>query len=216
MATVTEAPTATLADLLKRLGNVPLDRIRLRPPIGSATEDDVLVAATRDRRWCELIDGTLVEKPMGFDESFLASFINRILGNYVAPRNLGHVTTEQGMMRIAPGLVRIPDVAFISWERFPNRRRTGEPIPDLVPDLAIEVLSPSNTSAEMDVKLAEYFSAGVRQVWIVNPATRTIALYDEPDSCQTLTENDTLRTERLLPDFSFSVRELFAELDRHG
>lgn len=77
-------------------------------------------------------------------------------------RNLGLVTGEAGMMRLAPGLVRITDVPFISWERFPGRRVPTEPIPDLAPDLAVDVLSERNTEGEMSRKRREYFDAGVR------------------------------------------------------
>jgi Uma2 family endonuclease len=163
MSTVVDPSIRTLADLLQRLGHIPLERIRFRPPLGTATERDVLEIAAREHRLCELVDGVLVEKPVGYGESILATFIARMLGNFVAPRNLGHVTGEQGMVRLFPGLIRIPDVAFASWNRFPQRRWTREPIPDLVPDLAVEVLSDSNTPAEMSVKVSEYLSAGVRQ-----------------------------------------------------
>jgi Uma2 family endonuclease len=139
-----------------------------------------------------------------------------MLLNFVAPRNLGHVTGEQGMLRLFPGLVRIADVAFASWDRFPQRRWTGEPIPALVPDLAIEVLSISNTPAEMSIKVAEYFTAGVRLVWLVDLRSRTAVVYTAADNCVTLHEHETLDGAAVLPGFTLSLRELFAELDRHG
>ena len=216
MSTVADRPLRTLADLLERLGRVPLDRIRFRPPPGTATERDVLEIAARENRLCELVDGVLVEKPMGYGESILAVFMGRMLGNFVAPRNLGHVTGEQGMVRLFPGLVRIPDVAFASWDRFPQRRWTGEPIPDLAPDLVVEVLSESNTAAEMGIKVGEYFSAGVGRVWLVDPSSRTVTVFEAADDSITLQEQDTLDGGTLLPGFTLSLRELFAELDRHG
>ena len=216
MSTVTDRPIRTLADLLDRLGRVPLERIRFHPPPGTATERDVLEIAAREDRLCELVDGVLVEKPMGYGESILALFLGRMLGNFVAPRNLGHVTGEQGMLRLFPGLVRIPDVAFASWNRFPQRRWTGEPIPALVPDLAVEVLSESNTPAEMSIKIGEYFSAGVQLVWLVDPSLRTATVFTAADNSVTLHEQDTLDGGTVLSGFTLSLRELFAELDRHG
>jgi Uma2 family endonuclease len=216
MSTVTDSTIRTLADLLDRLGRVPLERIRFHPPPGTATERDVLEIAARENRLCELVDGVLVEKPMGYGESILASFIIQMLRNFVTPRNLGHVTGEQGMLRLFPGLVRIPDVAFASWDRFPQRRWTGEPIPALVPDLTVEVLSESNTPAEMTIKVGEYFSAGVRLVWLVDPRTRTATVFTAADDSVTLHEQDTLDGAAVLPGFALSLRELFAELDRHG
>ena len=216
MSTAVDPTFETLADLLERLGNVPLERIRISPPLGTATERDVLEIAARSGRLCELIDGVLVEKPVGYGESFLAVFIARMLGNVVGPRNLGYVTGEQGMLRLFPGLIRIPDVAFASWDRFPERRWTGEPIPDLVPDLVVEVLSESNTAAEMRIKTREYFKAGVRQVWLVDPKPRTVTVFESPVESATLHENETVNGGTLLPGFTLSLNELFAELDRHG
>jgi Uma2 family endonuclease len=216
MSTVVDRPLQTLADLLDRLGHIPLERIRLHPPPGTATEQDVLEIRERERRLCELVDGVLVEKPTGYEESILAMFIGRMLGNFVRPRNLGHVTGEAGMMQLFLGLVRIPDVAFASWDRFPQRQLTGEPIPHLVPDLAVEVLSPSNTSTEMTIKVDEYFAAGVQLVWLVDPRSRTVTVFDAVDSSVTLVEGDILDGGTVLPRFTLSLKELFAELDRHG
>jgi Uma2 family endonuclease len=85
-----------------------------------------------------------------------------LLRAYVVPRNLGIVSGEASMMRLFPGLVRIPDVAFASWDRIPGGCVPSEPIPNLVPDLAVEILSASNTAQEMSLKRPEYFAAGVR------------------------------------------------------
>jgi Uma2 family endonuclease len=174
-------PAETVADLLVYLGDIPPARIRLRPPPGTATEQDVLDVQARTDRLCELVDGVLVEKAMGFRESFLAITLSAILWGFVQPRKLGVVTGADGMMRLASGLVRIPDVAFVSWERLPGRRIPSEPIPHLAPDLAVEVLSPGNTPGEMARKRQEYFAAGVQLVWIVDPVTRTVAVYTAPN-----------------------------------
>ena len=144
------APIETFADLMDRLGNVPLERIRFRPYPGTATEADVLAAMQEPRkRLCELVEGVLVEKAMGYRESGLAFFVGLMLDAFVRPRNLGLITGEQGTVRLMAGLVRIPDVAFTSWDRIPGRRWPTTPIPTLAPDLAVEVLSSSNTPAEM-------------------------------------------------------------------
>ncbi len=156
----------TLADLLDQLGGIAPERVRLPPPPGTATEKDVLKVHARQGRLCELVDGVLVEKGMGFLESVLASALIEVLQGFVKPRNLGLVAGEAGMMRLAPGLIRIPDVAFISWERLPGQRMPREAIPDLAPDLVVEVLSTSNTEAEMARKRREYFAAGARLVWV--------------------------------------------------
>ncbi len=207
---------ATLDDLLHRLGEVPACRVRFRPLPGTATEDDVLAVERRENLLCELVDGVLVEKAMGYRESLLAAALIHLLRAFVLPRNLGLVSGADGMMRLGPGLVRIPDVAFVSWEHLPHRRVPIEAIPALAPDLAVEVLSPGNSAAEMLRQRHEYFAAGVRLVWSVDPDSRTVEVYKSPEACDRLTENETLDGGAVLPGFSLSVKDLFAEMDRHG
>src|SRR5262245_51243255 len=94
-----EAPT--LADLVERLGDIPLDRIRTHPPPGTATEDDVVAARDGPTRLlCELIDGTLVEKPMGTEESLVASLIVHLLWSYLDEHKIGKALGEGGMLRL--------------------------------------------------------------------------------------------------------------------
>src|SRR5438046_2428745 len=107
----------TLAEVLEKLGNIPLHRIRTRPAPGMATEDDVIAARESPaRRLCELVDGVLVEKPMGYHESILAGEILALLRNHVRPRKLGAVSGADSFHRLMPGLVRLPDVAFVAWD----------------------------------------------------------------------------------------------------
>jgi Putative restriction endonuclease len=136
----------TIAGLLKRLGNIPASRVRLYPTPGTATEKDVIKVLDRENRACELVDGTLVEKSMGYDESAIAATIIILLGSFVRCHKLGIVTGPDGTIRLFPGLVRIPDVAFASWDCFPGRKRPKAPIPRLAPDLVVEVLSKSNVN----------------------------------------------------------------------
>jgi len=209
------ASPLTAVDLSHRFGPILLRRIRMTPEPGTATEQDVLDIHQREKRLYELVDGILVEKTMGYSESILAVAISTILHSWVAPRNLGAVAGADGMMRLAPGLIRIPDVSFIEWDRFPNRQIQSDPIPDLVPDLAVEVLSPNNTDREMEEKLDDYFRTGTSLVWFVDPRRRTVEVYTARDQMKLLTEADTLDGGTLLPGFQLPLRELFAELDPH-
>src|SRR5438105_10257501 len=112
------ASVLSLADLLEQLGDIPAHRVLFRPRPGDATEADVLAYLEAPRkRICELIDGVLVEKPVGYTESFLASTLGAILFNFVDPRNLGIVTSPDGTVRLFAGRVRIPDLAFTAWAR---------------------------------------------------------------------------------------------------
>ncbi len=210
------ATQTTLAGLLDDLGDIAPARVRLHPAPGTATEADILRANDRYGSLYELVDGVLVEKAMGFRESVLAAALIEVLRSFVRQRNLGLVTAPDGMMRLAAGLVRLPDVAFISWTRLPQRRVPTEPIPDLAPDLAVDVLSPGNTSREMARKCREYFDAGVRVIWLVELETRTVEVHSRPENIAVLSEADTLEGGDVLVGFTLSVRALFAELDRQG
>ena len=180
---------------------------------GTATKHDVAEIEARENRLCELVDGVLVEKAMGYRESVLAVVLSGYLWRFVEPRHLGLVSGEAGMVELFPGLVRIPDVAFVSWARIPGGRVPVEPVPGVVPDLAVEVLSPGNTAKEMARKRREYFRAGVRAVWLVDPVARTVTVYTAPDQYSVLSESETLKGEPALPGFELPLRELFAKLD---
>src|SRR5574340_858459 len=201
----------TAGDLLAWFGPISLRRIRHDPWPGSATEDDVVDIHDREKRLYELVEGVLVEKTVGTFESYLAAILTRLLGNYVADNNLGIVLGADGMVRLAPGLVRIPDVSFISWQRLPGRKVPRDPIADLAPDLAIEVLSRYNTRQEMDRKLADYFAAGVRQVWYVDPAAREVRVYVAADRLTVLGESHAIDGGDVLPGFRLELGQLFAE-----
>jgi Uma2 family endonuclease len=206
----------TLADLFKRLGGVPADRVRFHPFPGTATVQDVIEVEQQEGKRCELVAGVLLEKAVGYTESILAGVVLELLNAFVRRHNLGFVTGEAGTVELMPDLVRIPDVAFASWDRLPNRQRPTAPVPRLVPNLAVEVLSRSNTPGEMAAKRQDYFTAGVQLVWEIDPAARTVAVYTAADQATTLGEADTLDGGAVLPGFTLPVKELFAELDRQG
>jgi Uma2 family endonuclease len=207
-------PTWSLSDVLEHLGRIPPQRIRADPPPGTATEKDVIEIQAREDRLYELVDGVLVEKAMGFRESFLAVAIIRVMASFVMDNDLGVMTAPDGTVRLAPGLVRIPDVAFFSWQRLPGKVIPDEPIPDLTPDLAIEVLSESNTPQEMERKLKDYFFAGARLVWLIDPEKRIADVYTAPDQSVRLGGGDVLDGGDVLPGFALPLKELFALLDK--
>jgi Uma2 family endonuclease len=204
----------TLADVLEQLGGIDPRRVRAWPPPGRATEKDVLRLLDRENRLYELVDGYLVEKVMGFMESAVAMALGRWLTPFVEQHDLGIVAGADGTLRLMPKLVRIPDVSFISWAQLPNHEYPSDPIPSLYPDLAVEVLSEGNTDEEMERKLKEYFLAGTRLVWLVDPATRTVRVYSSPDDPVTLTERDTLDGGDVLPGFALPLKDLFARVPR--
>jgi len=218
-ALTVESPSAqdtlTLQDLVDRLGGIPLSRILARPAPGTATESDLIRINGAKQKICELVDGMLVEKPMGFRESFLALALGALLWDFVRDRKLGMVTGPDGTIRLSPGLVRVPDVALFLWTDLPGQQVPKEPIPQVVPALAIEVLSQSNTRAEMERKRREYFEAGVRLVWLVDPQYRTVAAFERGmDKPREYDQASTIEGLDFLAGFRLSVADLFACLDR--
>jgi Uma2 family endonuclease len=213
MAAITTSPPPTLrryenaAQWLRALGDVPLERILFDPWPGTATEADLLRLVEGDTL-CELIDGTLVEKPMGLAEAIIAANLIVELGSYANRTNAGVVSGADSTLRMAStGRVRLPDVAFVSMERMPKTRQA---IPTLAPDLAVEVLSASNTTGEIDQKLREYFDSGTRVAWVIDLPTRTVAVYHQAgEPTRILNESDHLDGEQFLPGFSILVAEIF-------
>jgi Uma2 family endonuclease len=213
VTTIVRDAEMTVADLSQLFGPMPDRRIVRDPPPGTATERDVLAVHARDKRLCELVDGILVEKSLGYEESLIAVEIIRFLSNFVAERKLGCVTGEGGMMKLAKGLVRIPDVAFVSTRRLPGGKPPRRPIPRLAPNLAVEVLSESNTAREMERKLIDYFDAGVELVWFVDPRARTVEVFTSIDSSKLLKVGQTMTGGTVVAGFRLKLRELFAALD---
>ncbi len=203
----------TIADVQAWLPGFPRDRIRIFPPPGTATDQDVLAAKARNGQICELIDGTLVEKPMATKESMLALVLAQRLLNFLDVNDLGMLTGEAGFLRILPGQIRAPDVSFIRWERLPDRHASKPAIYAAVPDLAVEILSEANTEAEMERKLHEYFQAGVRLVWRIEPKTRTARAYTAVNAWREIGPQGSLSGGEVLPGFDLPLAQLFARVE---
>ena len=201
----------TAADLLRELGDIPPGRIRLTPNPGEATEADLLAP---EGKLCELVDGILVEKAMGSVESMLNFELGLFLGTYVKRHRLGVVPGSDGMVRLMPGQIRLPDLSFPSWDRLPGRKAPTTPILDIDLALALAVLSRANTRAEVRRKVREYFAAGVRLVWLVDPKTRTILVHTTPTGPTKLKVGQALDGGEVLPEFALPLAELFECLDR--
>jgi Uma2 family endonuclease len=206
----------SFADLQRHLGNVPAHRIRLDPPPGYATENDVTQIEQSEDRLFELENGVLVEKAMGWYESIVACQIILEIGIYLRSHDLGQVLGADGSFRMLPGVIKIPDVSFVSWSRFPPEKLARRPVPELVPDLAVEILSESNTPEEMARKLMCYFEAGVRLVWYVDPASRTATCYTATDQSVSIPQSGELDGGEVLPGFRLSLAWLFNQADRQS
>jgi len=164
----------TATDLVERFGAIPMDRVRTDPPPGQGTEENVIEFDDREDRLYELIDGVLLEKTMGAYESYVGVMLASFLNNFVLEYDLGIVLGADGMLRLFPGRVRLPDVCFISKDRNPLAEIQRHSIAELVPDLVVEVISPSNTHKEMNEKLSDYFQCGTSLVWYVYPSRQEV------------------------------------------
>ena len=209
MTTATISTTSdreSLADLVHRLGDVALVRIRLHPAPGTAIEDDLLTTAEPA---CELADGVLVEQPMGYFEGRLAAILLVLIEDWLAANDIGYCNGEGAWTRLQEGLVRIPDLSFVRWERTTDHRVPRDPICGIVPNLAVEILSPANSHREMERKRYEYFEAGVELLWIVDPQATTVAVWSTVKECRILDAADELDGGNVLPGFRTSIREWF-------
>jgi Uma2 family endonuclease len=206
---------STFADILHDLGDVDPKRVCANPLPGEATEADLLRIQTHEDRNCELVDGVLVEKVMGYPEACLTTDLIFVLRLYLRENDLGYVVAPDGPTRLFAGLVRMPDLAFVSWDKVPTKEYPSTPIANVVPNLAVEVLSEGNTRGEMERKRKEYFLAGVELLWVVDPAKRTVDIYTAPDVATTLREQDTLDGGTVLPGFALPLKQLFARLPKN-
>jgi Uma2 family endonuclease len=218
MSALLEAPDIlTVEDLREQLGGIPVRRILVRPSPGTATVDDVSRLLDHHDRRCELVDGTLVEKAkMGWEEANIGGEIYYFIRDFLRTHDLGILTGDQGTIQLWLGRVRIPDVAYYSWDRFPGMKKPKGAVPLLTPDIAIEVLSESNTRREMDLKRQDYFQSGTILVWEIDPVARTVEVFTAVDESTTLEADGTLDGGAVLPGFQLPLRDLFAKLDRLG
>ena len=170
-------------------------------------------AMAQDDLWrTELVRGRLVrEPPAGLEHGHLAARIAFLMARFVYERELSRVYgAETGFVLFAdPPTVRAPDVAFLSAARLP----TGKDAVGLgrtAPDLAVEVVSPSNTATDILDKAADYLDAGTRLVWIVEPIRRSVTEYRSRKEIRLLDESDVLDGFDVLPGFTLPVAEIFA------
>lgn len=159
----------------------------------------------------ELVRGRLVREPRpGGRHGWLVSELAFRLESYARKRGLGRAVVESGFVLAEdPPTVRGPDLAFLAADGLPP---DGPPTGfwRRAPDLAVEVVSPSNTAAEIQRKVLEYLAAGTRLVWVVDPQTRSVTTYRSRKDARVLTEGDPLDGGAVVPGFRIDLAELFA------
>jgi Uma2 family endonuclease len=172
------------------------------------TAEDLLRLPDTGKRY-ELVRGELLEMaPTSFGHGRVTGHAFFRLFTFVQENDLGEVLTGEPGFRLQrnPDTVRAPDIAFVSKDRIPADPRG---FPDLAPDLVVEVVSPNDTAAELQVKVGEWLRAGTRMVLVMYPDSRLVAVYRSLNDVRVLTEDDVLQGEPVLPGFSCPVRDLF-------
>jgi Uma2 family endonuclease len=165
----------------------------------------------------EVVNGQRREKPpMGAFASLVASVLVEQLGAFVRSKRLGVVASETLFRLGIDGPDRRPDIAFVNAERL----RTAPPLADdpaawaVVPSLAIEVVSPTNMAEDIQIKLNDYFRAGVQLVWVLFPRQRQVMIYESLQSARGIQQPGALDGGALLPGFAIDLAELFADPTR--
>ncbi len=171
------------------------------------TPDDLLTMPGGDQ--FELVDGHLVERGMGSWASAVEIKLVILIHHAITPKGLGNVFGSGASYQCFSGnKVRKPDASFILAGRLPDGRIPVGHI-KVVPDLAVEVVSPTDLQYEVDRKVAEYLEAGVQLVWVINPDTRVVLIYRLDGSISGVREGGELDGEGAVPGFRCSVSDLF-------
>lgn len=164
-----------------------------------------------DVKRCELIQGEIINMSQaGSEHGMIVGRITRVLANHVEDASLGIIFgAETGfIIQREPDTVRAPDVAFVRADSIPVTGIPKEFWPG-APDLVVEVLSPDDSIRYVDEKVEMWLAAGTKLAWVVNPKWRTVTVYRSASDIETITEQDTLSGENVVPGFACPVAEMF-------
>lgn len=174
------------------------------------TADELLRMPDDGKRY-ELIEGELIEMaPAGLRHGEIAATVALLIGQHVRHNDLGSIfVADPGFfLQHDPDTVRAPDVAFIAKNRLsPEGAPAG--FSDTIPDLVVEVVSPSDRAGQVQEKIEQWIEHGVKLVWLVYPECRSITVYRSLSDVHVLHEGDTLTGGPVLPGFSCTVAEIF-------
>jgi Uma2 family endonuclease len=173
-------------------------------------------ALVEDAERYEVIDGVRREKePMGAFETVLASWLGYLINSFAMGKKLGLAVNEVlFILNASRDLKRRPDVAFVSYARWPAPVVAREPAWNVVPDIAIEIVSPTNLAEEIDGKITDYFQAGVRLVWVFYADSGRVYVYQSPTQVSILERTDTLDGGEVLPGFQLPVAQLYTAVTK--
>ena len=194
-------------------GRCIIEHIRREEHVMEASRSELaqVTASGEDIERYEIIDGVRVERePMGAFETVLASWLCYLMNSFAAGKKLGLAVNEVlFVLNAARHLNRRPDVAFVSYARWPSSVVAREPAWNVVPDLAVEIVSPTNLAEEIDRKITDYFEAQVRLVWVLYPDSGRAYVYQSPTRVSILERTDTLDGAEVLPGFRLPIAQLY-------
>ncbi|MEO0409545.1 MAG: Uma2 family endonuclease [Cyanobacteria bacterium P01_A01_bin.135] len=177
-----------------------------------AWSDEEFAALSRDGHRYELVNGEPVDMGnSGMAHGYIACLLVALLTTFVKQNRLGAVCDSSTAFTLANGNKRSPDVSFVSRDRLKGLKRPPRGFFEGSPDLAVEILSPSNTVEEIHDKIVEYFENGTRLVWVIHPDERYVLVYHSPEPDRLMRSQDVLDGEVVVPGFSMPVAELFEE-----
>jgi Uma2 family endonuclease len=176
--------------------------------------DEAFMALSKDGHRYELVDGEILDMGnSGMEHGGIGSLLGGVLAIYVRQQKLGVVCDSSTAFTLKNGNKRSPDVSFVSRERLKGLKRPPRGFFQGSPDLAVEILSPSNTIEEIHDKIVEYFENDTRLVWVIHPDEKYLLVYHSPEPDRFLRSSDHLDGESVVPGFSMAVSELFEEWD---
>ncbi|HLQ76311.1 MAG TPA: Uma2 family endonuclease [Terriglobia bacterium] len=174
---------------------------------GTATIEDLL-KTPKDGFKYELADGEILMSPAGMRHSEIAVRIAVLLFEFLRDHPIGKVYSSDVGIQFPNGNVRSPDVTFVNNSKLQDGR-SPKSYGELIPDLVVEVLSPSESARELGRKIGEYIENGVPLVWVVDPERETVTIYRSLTDTEQRTVADRITAEPVLPGFSADVRLFF-------
>jgi Uma2 family endonuclease len=175
--------------------------------------DEAFMALPGDGRY-ELVNGELVNMGnSGMEHGYIASNLIFFLSGLVRSQKVGVICDSSTAFTMKTGNKRSPDLSFIARERLQGVKRLPKGYFQGSPDLAVEILSPSNTVEEIHDRILEFFENGTRLVWVIHPDEQYVLVYHSSSPDRLLRLEDLLDGEDVVPGFSLAVAELFAELE---
>lgn len=177
------------------------------------TDEEFMALPDNGDRY-EIVDGELkVVGNSGMLHGHIASVLIFFLSGLIRTHRLGVICDSSTAFKMKSGNKRSPDVSFVSKDRLKGLKKLPKGFFEGAPDLAVEVISPSNTFDEIHQKIVEYFESGSRLVWVINPDEETVLVYRGATPDRLLKKTDFLEGEEVIEGFRLAIAELLTELD---